>query len=895
MSAVRPRVRRRGMVALLASCMAVFAQAAPVAAAVLPPQITKAFGASHVPVNGVTSLSFTIYDPNFVYSLSNVGFVDTFPAGLTLDPGGSPVNGCGGTLMATGTSITLSGVSIGPRTSCTVTGYVVKDSVYGKTDNSVTVTSGAGTGNTSTASLVVAHPPTSNDALFLGTAGTIGWAAPGTSVTLDLGIENPNTFTSLTGVGFNATLPAGLTIASPNGLSVAGGCTAGEVTAVAGSHAITLAGATLAANSGDPQNPDPAQGCGMDVTVVASGNGPQTVSIGPVASVEGGSGTGGTGTLPVVAAGARIYWGVESDPGTGRVEFARLDGSVGAPMKSPLAATCCLQGTAIDTTAGRVYSTDFHNTVLPFTTLDDGVRGSVSMSGSGAIGPEGLAIDPALGRLYFAGWQGETISYAGYKSATAGDLYSSGDGNGATVSNPSGVAVDATAGRIYWTNQSGGQPISYANLDGSGSGHDLVTTGASDSSPQGLVVDHADGLVYWANAGSNKISYAHLNGSGGGDLTTTGATTSSPTGLAFDAVTRRLWWGNISGSVASVQLDATGTVASDGQSLATPGISPLGSTYPAILYPPHLSKAPTLTGSGAAGVKLSCSKGTWSGDLLGDNFFRAPRTFSYRWQNGGVAISGATSSTYTPSVAGQYTCTVIATNAAGKTTSSKSNVADAVAPTVSAPTAAPASGHAITTTIPVKLTWTGTDAGSGVDHYEVWLSTNGAAYVKVASPTSATYTRSMAPSSTTTYRFEVRGIDKAGNVSSFAIGPTFHVQLVDQTSSAVTWSGSWTTVSSTSASGGSYRYASAAGASASFTFTGRAVGFVGLLGTAYGGFEVWLDGADVGPFSENNASAVWKEIVYSKSWSSSASHTIKLVCKATSGHPRLGVDAFVFL
>jgi hypothetical protein len=39
--------------------------------------------------------------------------------------------------------------------------------------------------------------------------------------------------------------------------------------------------------------------------------------------------------------------------------------------------------------------------------------------------------------------------------------------------------------------------------------------------------------VYWSNANPGKrISFANLDGSGGGDLTTTGATVNAPTGVA---------------------------------------------------------------------------------------------------------------------------------------------------------------------------------------------------------------------------------------------------------------------------------------------------------------------------------------------------------------------------
>ena len=59
--------------------------------------------------------------------------------------------------------------------------------------------------------------------------------------------------------------------------------------------------------------------------------------------------------------------------------------------------------------------------------------------------------------------------------------------------------------------------------DGTGGG-DLFTGVATVNNPQGVAVDPAAGRIYWANVGGNKISFANLNGSGGGDLITAGAT-----------------------------------------------------------------------------------------------------------------------------------------------------------------------------------------------------------------------------------------------------------------------------------------------------------------------------------------------------------------------------------
>ncbi|HLX34108.1 MAG TPA: hypothetical protein VKR30_02580 [Candidatus Limnocylindrales bacterium] len=66
-------------------------------------------------------------------------------------------------------------------------------------------------------------------------------------------------------------------------------------------------------------------------------------------------------------------------------------------------------------------------------------------------------------------------------------------------------------------------------------------------------------------------------------------------------------------------------------------------------------------------------------------------------------------------------------------------------------------------------------------------------------------------------------------------------------------------------------------------------------GTGYGSFKVYLDGVYVGTGSDYATSTQYRRLVYSKTWSSVATHTIKLVCSGTSGHPRIDLDAFVVL
>jgi hypothetical protein len=252
---------------------------------VAPPTIVKAFGAASIVVDGSTALTITLTNPNPVGTLSGLAFTDTLPAGLVVANPNGLANACGGTVTATaGTgSVTLADGSLPANASCAITVDVTATTGGSKINTTGAVSSiEGGTGGTATASLLVIAPPTIAKDFGAETVALDG------STTLTFNLANPNPATALTGVAFTDIFPAGLVVASPNGLANSCG---GTVTATAGGSSVTLSGGVL-----------PGSGiCTITVNVTGTASGSKQNVTGLVSSTETGNGGLATADLTVVA------------------------------------------------------------------------------------------------------------------------------------------------------------------------------------------------------------------------------------------------------------------------------------------------------------------------------------------------------------------------------------------------------------------------------------------------------------------------------------------------------------------------------------------------------------------------------------------------------------------
>ena len=247
--------------------------------ATTPPTIAKVFGAPTIPLNGSTSLTFTVTAAN---ALADVSFTDTLPVGLAVATPNALATTCGsGTVTAApgSSTISMAGLTFAAAGSCTVT-VNVTGITGGAQVNTVQATdANAGAGNVATATVVVSSPPTLTKAFNAPSINING------TTNLTFTVTNPNAGSGLTGIAFTDTLPAGLVFSNPPG--VINTCN-GVVTAANNTTAFSLTGGTLAAGAS----------CTITVTVYGVADGVFTNTTSTISS-SGGVGLAATAPITV--------------------------------------------------------------------------------------------------------------------------------------------------------------------------------------------------------------------------------------------------------------------------------------------------------------------------------------------------------------------------------------------------------------------------------------------------------------------------------------------------------------------------------------------------------------------------------------------------------------------
>jgi hypothetical protein len=515
-----------------------------------PPTIAKAFGAATIPVNGTTSLTFTIQNPNTNLALTGIAFTDSLPAGLIVATPNALNNTCGGTATAGAGSgsISLSAGTLAASASCTVS-VNVQGTTAGVKNNSVTVTSTeGGTGNTSNASITVTGPPVISKAFGAASIPQNG------STSLSFTIQNPNTTTTLTGVGFTDTLPAGLVISTPNGFT--GSCGGGTITAAQGTNTISLSGASLAASAS----------CTFSVNVTGIAAGLQNNTTGAVTSNEGG--TGGTATASIK---------VEAPPSIAKVFNPS---SIALNATTSLTFTITNPAANVDPLSGVAF-TDTLPTGLTVANGTSSVCGGTLTT----TAPTGIALTGAAIAVNSQCQFSVTVTGAasGQFTNTTGTVSSTNGGTGNTATANLTVASAPTITKAFsptsiLLNANTSLTFTLNNPNTS-----LALTGVafSDTLPAGLQVATPSGL---ATTCSGTVTAA----AGSGSISLTGGTLAANASCTISL--------NVKGIAAGVQSNTTGPISSTESGAGTTS----NTASVTVIGPPSIAKA-----FGAASIPLN--------------------------------------------------------------------------------------------------------------------------------------------------------------------------------------------------------------------------------------------------------------------------------------------------
>ncbi|MFJ9870402.1 N-acetylmuramoyl-L-alanine amidase [Streptomyces sp. NPDC101165] len=251
-----------------------------------------------------------------------------------------------------------------------------------------------------------------------------------------------------------------------------------------------------------------------------------------------------------------------------------------------------------------------------------------------------------------------------------------------------------------------------------------------------------------------------------------------------------------------------------------------------------------------------------------------------------AGVSGNATSAGATLAAGTHTVAVRAVHQSGKSTTSAALkvVAETTAPNfTTAPKLSLRTGTVSTGAVPVTLGWKAADetALRRVDLLSPTTATFG--------PTTTSSNRTAASGTAATW--SMRAYDYAGN--SRTSSPSFTPVILQETSA--TKSGSWTARSSTSYLGGKSYSSGSKSAALTWTFTGRSAAWVVSRASTSGQADVYVDGTKTATIDLKSTTTQYRQAIWTKTWSSSSQHTVKIVVVGTSGRPTVTTDGLVYI
>ncbi len=294
----------------------------------------------------------------------------------------------------------------------------------------------------------------------------------------------------------------------------------------------------------------------------------------------------------------------------------------------------------------------------------------------------------------------------------------------------------------------------------------------------------------------------------------------------------------------------------------------------------------SVTGAGLSGTTYYTRAGITVNWATG-----TPSSFVSRYEvlvDGKPAASAAATaaSAEVTLAAGTHQVAVRAVHQSGRTatTPAATVVAETTAPGFSTmPNLALRTGTVDTAAVPLTLRWKATDNAA---LKEVRLT---APVTRTYGPTTYGASHTARSGAATTWKATAR--DQAGNARSASVTGT---PVVLQETAAAR-SGAWSTRSSSGYLGGRSYSSTAGNASLTWTFTGRSAAWVVSRASGSGQAHVYVDGVRAATVDLKSATTRYRDAIWTRTWSTSAKHTVKIVVVGTKGRPTVTTDGLVYL
>ena len=203
------------------------------------------------------------------------------------------------------------------------------------------------------------------------------------------------------------------------------------------------------------------------------------------------------------------------------------------------------------------------------------------------------------------------------------------------------------------------------------------------------------------------------------------------------------------------------------------------------------------------------------------------------------------------------------------------------------------SGSIIGSGISTTVSWPAATNPSPGMKYVVWRRRGASAWSTIATQSGRAVRQTL--SFGTEYKFASRTRTAGGSLGPIAYGQYVEPTLYQESTTAARYSGRWFTSSSSTYSGGKVRMSTQAGAYVEFRRSAMAIAVVGRRGPSSGKARIYVDGVLTATIDLYRSSVRSRTVLFSKSWTTVAPHTVRVVVLGTSGRPRVDIDGFAIL